>query len=438
MTSVANTRTTRRPRHVLLHVVLAVAVLLGLGATPAAADGGTTPSSTPAATTVGSTERTTATPITGGLRSLDTTIDDSRTRYYRVDRTIPGSTIDVGVSAAFDPADERVRIEATLETLDGESCAEETASPVTGFDVFGDASVSLTASALRPDTGVCGSADSVVLAVDLTRTGTGPGQGEPVDLELLVGEEPPAANLAALPAPDPTVPAPAPLPAADGSAGTISPGTDYASAPIAASGSYAGSIAPGATQYVTVPLDYGQRLTVNVRFDAVDDVATTARPNAALAIRNPYRGVVSPSQVRDADGNGPNGALSSDETTSFTAVSFDVSYLSRGLDFGAGRSGNTSEADASTAGPYTIALALGTPPWGDAAEQYTYTLTFQVSGEAGVGAPEYESGGPLVPWPVDPVGPPGIAVGLAIAGAVLVLGGATSLVVLLVRRRPAR
>lgn len=258
--------TWRRPSALLVSyalVVLAAALGLsgGLGpagalvASPAVAD------RSPQAFEVSGT------PVEGGERSdLATDLDAGTWRdtvgrtstgelWYRYRRTLPGSTVHVGVSAA--PEETSAALQLDVTTQGGDSCGSDSQSG------GGSGTLPITAAASvgydeadEPDED-CQS-DELLIKVS-----SGYGSGEDLDVGLVVWEEPRITNQADLEPGDEGT-AFWREPDASGSNGEVRGGTSFEDAVELEPGSYSGTVVVGDVQVFRVPLDWGDQLSAQV------------------------------------------------------------------------------------------------------------------------------------------------------------------------------
>ena len=321
--------------------------------------------------------------LRAGQQYLDKLPVPDATQYYRIDRTVPGSTIHVGTTARTGAGSlgNGVLMELRAENTD-DSC--ETGSSY-GNGVGADkpmlaASVN-TATPLAEEE--CAAAEYYTLAVELN---TGDELAR-TPFEIVVYEEPPLADGAEnkLP-PAADEPSWTPMKPTKAESG-VAPGTSLANAPVLDDGTYSLDIQSGETQVFAVPLDWGQRLQVQID----SDLPKAAYDNAGAwsgfgtKLYGPVRG--------EADtGTGAIGAPSAWTDTAFGnmwteddkhwrkgAMTPTVAYLNRLANETGMRAGALS-------GFRYVEVNLSLMEEG---VTIPYELTVERFGKAGQGAPEY-------------------------------------------------
>ncbi|WP_175414127.1 vWA domain-containing protein [Agrococcus sp. SGAir0287] len=292
--------------------------------------------------------------------------------YYRLERTIPGSTLHVGLTT-LNGTDAYESIFAAAYPPGGESrsgfrCAE-------GVATGGSSSEAnrLAATALVVSDGLAqGDVDAACMEGDVILEVRDGGALAGQRVEIVVTEEPPIVAGQDLP--------PAATEAGEGwslaAAATVDdlvPGTAFSDAPTIEPGvAYALDVAPGESQTLAIEVGWGQELRIQA------DVPTSP-PGldglfVTLDVADPYRadvlaGNVGPDFVRLAPGTIPT----------MTVAVPPVAYASR--------TASCASTCPSIAGTYTIVVSAS-----GAATPMTstipYTLTTALEGEAGPG-PEY-------------------------------------------------
>ena len=343
--------------------------------------------------------------------------------WYRVPRTASGSTIHVGITARTKTSTSAATVE--IDTPDKLQCAAAVGLSYQGLASGG------TSSWRADPTNACNTADHLLVAVyapidDLV--------GE--DFELVVSEEPPLANDRHLPPVEkPTWQS---MPSARAAPAPV-PGLSVSDAPVIAPGRYSAQILSGETQVFAVPLDWGQRLQVQL---------TVAPRRGALAralsggdslrvqvlgdSRQEYVNLRATGQPTDTLVMDPDSRPYVD-----TAVTPEIRYTNR-TDFDS-RPGDV---------PGLQYVVLSKNRFGAKTPFLVpFTLDVAVIGSAGSGAPEYAatsaspspspapSDSPSVPPPpASSSGVPLLTV-VEVAAAALVLGVAGTAAALAVRRR---
>lgn len=265
-------------------------------------------------------------------------------RHYLVERAQPGSSVTVTASV-LTPSytggghddGESDGLELTMSTPDGTTCGSDVPATERGRDT-----TLVTATVSAKD---C--ADAEHLEVRVSRAGS---QRFTTPVELVVLEEPPVADVDALPpAVDGDVPwhEPAGRPGA-----TVVGGQSFASAPPLAPGAYRGTLVPDEVQVFSVDVDWGQQLAATMRIPdpsgrLTDELNAHGSP-FALAVYGPAR----------ADAGAIAGDAPSDQWKLYPsgggvvgATTVPVAYRNR-------EAVEAPHRAASTAGTYTIVVSL--------------------------------------------------------------------------------
>ena len=185
-------------------------------------------------------------------------------RYYRVTRT-PGSTVTASIATIVRPypSQNTENWTLTLATPDGTRCATSTATSggYRATTVLSGAVVSSQVDPITRSPGPEPCASAPELLLSLARSSP-LGNEDEVSVEVLIAEEPPISNLAALPEPDTdyngtagAVRAATPSPAKLG-------GTSFSNSTEVKAGTWRDSVATGETVFYRVHLEPGQRLRV--------------------------------------------------------------------------------------------------------------------------------------------------------------------------------
>ncbi len=247
------------------------------------------------------------TPVTGGSNAGDalelspgaayTDEFTDSTLYYRIPRELEGSTLHVSLTThAEDLQDDWEAFAVSLDTWDGESCADATNSglEMDTLERLRTTHIS-TGRALdleEDEEDLCGEADELVLTV-------GPRWEEDDvagrDFELLVHEEPAAENAAQMDDEPEYDLSWSEIGRNVSGALDADPGPSFAGAtPLEAGNTYDLSISPGEIQVFSVPLDWGQNLQAEAFFpDPGDELSEQLSDmgSASLAVLNPMRGI---------------------------------------------------------------------------------------------------------------------------------------------------
>ncbi|MEO9326112.1 VWA domain-containing protein [Nocardioides sp. C4-1] len=329
-------------------------------------------------------------PTIGPGQWLDTMPADGG-RFYRLTRSVPGSTLHVGMVTRSRPDATTASARLTLLPADGgTSCASE---PTIGV-VLGMRNPLLlggVSSAVRDPGAACNTDPTLLLEIEHATGAPEPLAGQP--LEIAVYEEPPLADpgnppAAVAPLDDgawvPMTPEPRPT--------EVVPGTSLASAPVIGEGSWSADIQPGEAQVFAVPVDWGQDVQFQLDTRVTPEAAAAAAVGSDLGLT-----VVGPVRSRDEVD------YYAQEPPSWTTTAFG--NIAPGTPFRIGarsqpvgydhRFALGAEAGSSVAGLRYVQVAYNVR--GDDAN-LPYTLTVRVNGEPGAGAPEYdESAGLPVP-----------------------------------------
>ncbi|MFT4234655.1 MAG: VWA domain-containing protein [Microbacterium sp.] len=397
-------------------------------------------------------------PITGTPNAADAPSLTSGTAYvdiaskdvknYRIDRTMPGSTIHISVIA--NPSKETSGwLTGELLAPNGDSCGNLSGG------VWQVATVSAD-EFFSSDRDTCVEADSLTLQMS-----TSGDDGAPFQLQAY--EEPPVTNADDLPAGQEEIEDGSWSfgGSTDGSDGEVQPGTSFNDAPLVDPGSYRADFESGEAQFYRVHLEWGQSLRVRVDFDPLNAAQRDALgvTSAYLDLHQPLGGIVSNnSSPEDADGRSSFATLSDGSGASIVRISPAVTYHNRD---------DSSTGAASYPGDYYVSLATEEITSTTDLFMMPYTISFEVVGTAGDGAPTYASdtttaspaatatatptetastapsvtpaktSTPAADAALAPSGAPvGLVVGLGAAGAVLVAAG-VFWVVRIIRRQNA-
>lgn len=325
----------------------------------------------------GSADPTTAPTLAPGsyvdrIGGIETT---TGTLHYRVERSIPGSSITVAATILTPyyvnhrhRADEWDRIDLDLDTIDGETCDTADPASVRSMDV--------TALTVTVDADDCPDADELIARV--TRTD---GAAFTTPLELVVAEEPPVLDAAALPeGVSGAIAWKAPPKGPD--AGPTAGGSSFAGSTPISPGTYRGTIVPGEVQSFGVEVGWGQQLAATMTIpDPSGPLAAQLSQQGSpfgLAIYNPYRA----DAVAVSDGAPPHSStIYPSGGGQVGAITAPVTYRNREV------VGDPLRA-ASTAGAYTIVVSLA-----DSRARTSYEVPFVlrvgVTGRVAA-APEYD------------------------------------------------
>lgn len=295
-------------------------------------------------------------------------------KHYRIPRTLPGSTVHVGVTMrAEGQSNGSFRI--WLDTLDGRTCGTIAGQPWTigQGNAFGTAAVS---SGRYGDGGPCEEDEELVLRVEIA------GGGEDLldsPFEMVVSEEPPVGNLTDLPEKAPRA-VWEDMTSAE-AVGEVVAGTSLNDAPEIEPGrTYASELTRGEIVFFRVPVDYGQRLQALVEFPQPSGVfAETTGPasdSVEVLIIGPTRGEAHQVLADTGDLN-RRAVVQAGRETRAGATTPEVRWSNR-------TSGN--EQEASLAGDYWVAVSLTSNS--EVRPSIPFTVTTALVGEVS-GVPEY-------------------------------------------------
>jgi Ca-activated chloride channel family protein len=294
-------------------------------------------------------------------------------RYYRLQRTIPGSTIHV-TATTRGTLDEWDELEVTLIGPLGTECAEED----NHRDIDQYAIISTQVSTGRDDPFAaddCWRYDKLAVRVErgnLADSGA-------AAFSLTVFEEPPVTGVEDLPERQPVKAYVAP--SVVGEPKPVVPGTSFADAPRLGTGRYGLDIMPGESQIFRVPLDWGQQFTVRARFPAgtpgVEGITGGQGPFGDIKMYSSLLGTLSGSSI----GNHATTIMPGSSAGELAAMSPVVRYRNRE---------SSGLAQALLPGDHYVAISMNADPGGDTWVQ-PYTLEVEVLGER-AGVPTYQGG----------------------------------------------
>lgn len=303
--------------------------------------------------------------------------------YYRIPRTQTGSTIHAGLTFPSESGTVGDGVNLSLypaSDVEGVSCVSTVAfgNAVGQSKPFFFGGISTWQ---EDSTDPCNTDDEVVLKVD---SFTAVNAGKPIEIAMY--EEPPlddGADSSLQPAPD-EEPWSELEPSTD-PADDVVPGSSLASAPVLEDGSYTLDISQGETQVFAVPLDFGQYL--QAQFDAT---LTAEAVDSAVGGSGIRVEVIGPLRTDDAvtlseydvPGWTPGALANMRAGDSFRtgAQSHEISYLNRAK--------SLNDRGPAMPGLRYVRVSFEAP---EGSANQPYTLTVATSGEAGDGAPEYDT-----------------------------------------------
>ena len=342
----------------------------------------------------GGAEPAAATELRNGQQYVDTVPTGETPLYYSVKRTVPGSTLHFGTTLRSVRGGQSF-FDVEALTSDGTSCERHDGM---SSDLWGSRALlpgAVDTWKLDPEDD-CNTADEIIFSVVQNGTDL---SGAP--FEIAVYEEAPVDPHADLPPAETSVTWTA-MDSSSPTAGVV-PGTSISDAPVLEPGAYDLQILTGETQVFAVPLDWGQHL----QFQAVSAPRTGALDEAMQDTATMNARVIGP--VRE-------------ENSVLLGISDEPEWADLGQSVGEGESLSAGGATPKVSylnrtDPEVAAAAL--PGYrfvevnfsgGSDSETYLlpYTLTVDVIGTAGEGAPEYADADGLttpVPSPAEMIVP---------------------------------
>lgn len=333
---------------------------------------------------VGTTDPATAPTLVAGQYTDRMAQNQEVTIWYRIRRTVPGSTLQVGMTVRPERGGTS-SYQMALESPDGRGCGAATGMPWGAgmTNTFGTAAVQSTA--YNTFEGPCQDAEELLFRVKLG------GNSEPIfqtPVEIVVTEDPPISNREALPGP------------ADGAkwqemepgapAGKVVAGASLNDAPRVEPGqTYSSELTRGEIVFFRVPVEYGQHLQALVEFPtpqgALAESIRTVSDVVDLAIISPTRGEVH-NVLADTGELSGRALLQDDRPVRAAATTDQIRWANRGS--------RPSIASGSVEGDYFVAVSLTSQD--ELLLPVPFTITTELVGEVG-GIPEYISSGSAPP-----------------------------------------
>lgn len=342
-------------------------------------------------------------------------------KYYRLERSEPGSTFWVG-SGLLSAAKE-IQLRTTLAPLDDPdyNCGYAYPGSV-GGKIDRKLVTGLVSS--HSDIEDCTEADEFVLKVGFTDLSDDL-SGEKI--QLRVHEEPPLESEEDQPPPagDPNWIAPQP-----GEPRTVEPGTSFSNAPTIEPGSYALEIVPGEIQTYKIKADYGQHVQASATVDAIaeeDQWILDGDRRYGVDVLSPYGGSA---RAFVAGADAPSG------TTSLMRGGTEAGALTKEIRWANRTDGAGDSGSVALPGEYYVVVHLTRAKADEKAFSLPVNLTVDVLAGQQVDAPTSpEPSGAETPpaTAAESDGPSAGLVASVIIGAVVLLGGGAA--GLLVRRR---
>ncbi len=293
-------------------------------------------------------------------------------RHYRVERSIPNSTIHV-VATTRGTLGEWDEVSVSLTDELGAEC--DTAQDSRNVDQY--AILAAQAMAGRDKQYVedaCWQGDRLGLVVERGRFE----DTERAPMSITVFEEPPAQGVESLP--EYWDASEYVAPRVTGPAEPLTAGTSFEDAPRITSGLYELDIVPGESQIVKVPLDWGQQFTMRAIFPAgtpgVRELTGVQGPFADVKMYSSLTGAMSGAYV----GTDSNTILPGSGPGELSAMSPEVRYRNRQV---------YGDINAYLPGDYFVVISANASHDGDSWVQ-PYKLAVEILGEPG-GAPSYKA-----------------------------------------------
>ncbi|MFE7226681.1 VWA domain-containing protein [Nocardioides sp. NPDC057577] len=312
------------------------------------------------------------------------TIQTRDQRYYRFERTAPGTTVHLGLIFEGESEDLVSNLSPQISVEGENGDLTQCRWTVVQSGTYGDGSRLIFGSTHSADTDpedVCNTADELILSTAPGSGDAGAIAGKPV--QLMVYEEPPvsAAALDALP-PQPEKPTWTDLTPGEPTTDLV-PGSAIANAPIVEDGTYSFDINPGENQVIGVPVGWGQHL--QAQFDARMTDAIRSEWGVGAGVELDVIGPLGGDATVDLSSKAPKswcdpGLLQNCADAWRTGtVSNVVAYRNRFAN---------ADAEASTGlpGVHYVRIQYGL----DENINVPYTLTIKTVGEDGAGEPDYE------------------------------------------------
>lgn len=341
----------------------------------------------------GTTTRQGSPLLTNGdwLDTLGSSTGDRKTVYYRVRRTVEGSTLHVSADSLTRASSDVIGLAVTGP--DGRTCGQQGGTSIgASFTPLITASIAVPSSLDQSQESCLKPGDYVVQVTHGFQGMTSGGAAIDVPLELRVREEAPVRDVGSLPQTAST-PAFTPLDlSAD--AEPVVGGSSLAAAMPIAPGALSGTIVPGELQAFAVDVDYGQSLAAQVRptiSAGLGSRLTSGRsPVLAVSIISPSRADAAGSVDFAADSGprrGSTALYAGSEGVSVYQYTDGVAYRNRF------QNESTARA-ASERGQYLVVVSLLTPG-GDADDRdYAVPFTMRTAVRGSVaGVPHYATAG---------------------------------------------
>lgn len=301
----------------------------------------------------GSSEKEPSGPVLTAGKYVDTAPALQEAKYYRLRRTIPGSTLHVGATARPAPGEQMNTLKLETTALDGRSCGYGTGSEVS----YANTNPLVTAAVsswdeLTADNPGCSAGELfLMLRQDGSKNGAQGDNLNGVPVELVVVEEPPIKDQSLLDERAPSNPRWRDMPA--GAGDEITPGASFSDSPKVGAGEYRTTLFPGEVQFVKVRLNWGQRLQAE---------AKVPKPDAKLAGQTDYPQpldlrLIAP--TRGAAQAYASGVIARDTTMLEDDKAVRAVTSTLAVTYGNRAAIDREHKNSSVAGDYYIAISLG-------------------------------------------------------------------------------
>ncbi|GAA5108386.1 hypothetical protein GCM10023339_07320 [Alloalcanivorax gelatiniphagus] len=340
------------------------------------------------------------TPLAGGDSSSPTPVEpglwtdevgtkpENSERWFSYTRTMPGSTVRVGLSSLGGDPEEWDTVQLATSTPLGDACGTDSGfKNIISAELLG-AEVAVGAS---QGTEGCVTSDEVLIKVSRSLSNLGRGQS-PFSLQVV--EEPPVDGTT-LPEADDWDGMVLEPPAVTGEPQAVAGGDSFASAPVLTDGAYRGTIVPGETQAFRVEMTYGQTLSARLRTPpaspSLREQVGFQGPFASLQVYGPMRGRVAMS----GDGIMTSGFAAGGASGVLGVQTPQVRYNNRS---------SPVTSSSSVPGYYYLVYAADAD-FQDRSFEMPFRLDLEVRGEES-GTPEYADGLAVLTGTDAPLGAP--------------------------------
>ncbi|HZC26194.1 MAG TPA: hypothetical protein VE287_04170, partial [Actinopolymorphaceae bacterium] len=292
----------------------------------------------------------TGAPVLTAGQYVDSAPEHGETKYYRIRRSMKGSTLHIGASARPAPGNAVATLHLETKTPDGDSCGYGLGTAVSYART--NPVVTASASSWDPFTSYeTGCQDAPELIVTLEQADSSGTTLSGVPVEIVVVEEPPVTRKDELPPQADSRPRWTDPPR--GAAKPVTAGASFSDAPVVGAGHYATSLFPGEVQFVKVRLGWGQRLEAEVRAPRPSPTlaAMTDSPQVLeVAAISPTRGRAM-ATLSDVAGQAQV-LLDDDGSARARTTTVEVRYANRDA-------GTQSQQNVALPGDYYVAISLG-------------------------------------------------------------------------------